>query len=79
MAFKVARLLFIDSLISVLDKNTPYKVILNLKGLEKQSKYSKIFISIRKDYNDNFILYYKNKYYQDASIIANYLAVVMLK
>jgi len=52
---------------------------LNLKGLTEETKEEKIFISIEKDTNRNFILFYKKKFYYDASTIADHLAVVLLK
>ena len=78
-SFEAPGLSFIDSPISKVGKTIPREVILNLKGLEEDLQQIKIFISIEKDKNGNFILYYKSKYHQDASTIADYLAAVMVK
>ena len=79
LSFEVSGLTFIDSSISETDKITPRKVILDLTGLEKELKSIKIFISVEKDKNGNYLLYYKNKYYYNVSTITYYLAVVMIK
>ena len=78
-SFKVPSLSFIDSLISDKSKTTLWEVILKLTGLEERLKSTKIFISVEKDKYGNFILYYKSKYYHDASIIANYLPAMISK
>jgi len=72
-------LTFINSLINKIDKTTPRKVILGLTGLEKELKSTKIFSSVGKDKNGNYLLYYKNKYYYNTSTITDYLVVVMIK
>ena len=77
--FEALGLSFIDSLISKADKTTSREVILGLHSLEKDLQQTKIFISIEKDKNRNFILYYKSKYYRDTSTITDYLAVIMVK
>ena len=77
--FEAAGLNFINSSINELDKTTPHEVILNLKGLEDEFKDIKIFILVKKNKNSNYILYYRNKYYHDVSIIADYLPVVIQK
>ena len=79
LSFEASGLTFIDSLISETDKTTPRKVILDLTGLEKELKSIKIFISVKKDKNGNYLLYYKNKYHYDTSTITDYLAAVMIK
>ena len=77
--FEAADLSFVDSPISKEDKTTPREVILNLTSLEEENKEVKIFISVEKDKNSNYILYYKNKFYHDASTITDYLVAVMVK
>ena len=79
MSFEANGITFIDSLISEIDKITPWEVILNLKGLDKETKNKNIFILIKKNSKGNFILYYKKKYYRDTSMIVEYLLVVMSK
>ena len=79
ISFEADRIIFIDSLISQLNKIIPHEVILNLKGLDEETKNTNIFISIKKNSKGNFILYYKKKYYRNASMIAEYLPVVMSK
>ena len=45
-------------------------MILLLKGLTSETKDDKVFLSVEKDYSGNYILYYKKKYYRDASTMA---------
>jgi len=54
-------------------------VILSLKGVTSEIKDNKVFILVEKDYNGNYILYYKKKYHRDASTIAEQLAAVIVK
>ena len=61
MSFKVTGIIFIDSSISELDKIIPRKVILSLKKLDKETKNTNIFISIKKNSKGNFMLYCKKK------------------
>ena len=61
------------------DKTTPRQIILNLTGLTPETKDENFFISIKKDYNGNFVLFYKKKFHRDTSTIANHLATVMMK
>ena len=79
MLFEASGLKYLDSSISVSNNTIPRQVILNLKGLVEETKEEKIFISVEKNKNGNFILYYKKKFYRDASMIAEYLATVMVK
>ena len=62
-----------------MDKTTLREVILNLIGLEEDLKTIKIFISVEKNRESNYILYYKNKYYHGVTIIVDYLAAVIIK
>ena len=78
-SFEASSLSFINFPISEFDKTTPREVILGLTGLEKELQSTKIFISVEKDKNRNFILYYKSKYHCDASTIADYLTIVIVK
>ena len=75
--FKAVGLLFIDSKINDSDKTTSREAILQLTSLEGESKSERIFLSIKKDYYNNFILFFKKKYYHDALTIVDYLAVVL--
>ena len=70
---------YIDTLISDKDPTTPRQIILGLKGLTEDTKEENIFISIKKNSSGNFVLFYKKKFYCDASTIANYLPAVMQK
>ena len=79
MLFESLGLTYLDSPISVSNNTTPRQVILNLKKLVEEIKEEKIFISVEKNKNRNFILYYKKKFYRDVSIIVEYLATVMVK
>ena len=79
LSFKVSGLTFVDGPISEQDSNTPRQVILSLKGLASETKDNKVFILVEKDYNGNYILYYKKKYHRDASTMAEELGVVMVK
>jgi hypothetical protein len=76
-SFEALRLTFINSPISKTDKITPREVILGLTRLEKELKSIKIFISVEKDKNRNYLLYYKSKY--QCLPIADYLAAVIIK
>ena len=77
--FEVTGLSFIDSPISELDKTTLREVILNLTGLKEDLITTKILILVEKNRDSNYILYYKNKYYHNVTIIVDYLAAVMIK
>ena len=55
--FEAAGLSFIDLLISKLNKITLREVILNLTRLEEHLKETKIFISVEKNKDSNYILY----------------------
>ena len=79
MSYEAFRLCHINQPLSNKDKTTPRQIILNLKGLIEETKEEKIFISVEKDTNRNFILFYKKKFYRDASIIADHLVAVLLK
>ena len=70
---------YINTPISNHNKTTPYQVILNLKRFTEEKKDKNIFISIEKDINSNYILFYKKKFHNDASTIANFLLVVIQK
>ena len=56
MSFKAADLSYLDSPINDTDPTTPRQVILNLNGLEEDTKLQKIFISIKKIKTE--IMYY---------------------
>ena len=71
--------MYLDSLVSDKDKVILCQIILNLTRLTPETKDKKIFISIKKDYNVSFILFYAKKFYLDISTIADYLATVMMK
>ena len=68
-----------DRPISELDPTTPWQVILLLAGLTNDTKEEKVFITVEKDYNGNYQLFYKKKFYCDTSTIAEYLVAVMPK
>ena len=50
-----------------------------MKSLISKTKDDKVFISVEKDYNGNYILYYKKKYHRDVSTMAKQLAVAINK
>ena len=50
-----------------------------MKGLTPKIQDKNIFISVEKDINGNYILYYKKKFYCDVSTIADFLATVIMK
>ena len=79
MSYEASGLCHINQLLSNKDKTTLQQLILNLKGLIEETKEEKIFISLEKDTNGNFILFYKKKFHRDASTIAYYLVAVLLK
>ena len=79
ISYKAPGLCYINEPISAKDQTISCQLILNLKGLTKDTKKKKIFISIKKDSNGNFILYYKKKFHYNTSIITDYLAAVLLK
>ena len=79
MSYEAPGLCYINEPISAKDRATLHQLILNLKGLTKDTKEEKIFISIEKDSNRNFILYYKKKFHRNASTITNHLVAVLLK
>ena len=70
---------YIDAPISDKDPITPCQIILGLKGLTEDIKEENIFISIKKKSSRNFVLFYKKKFHRNASIITDYLSVVMQK
>ena len=59
ISFEALGLIYLDSLISASGNTIPRQVILNLRGLVEETKEEKIFISVEKNKNRNFILYYK--------------------
>ena len=59
MSFEAVGLTFLDSLISKLNNTTLIQVILNLKELVEEINIENIFISVKKNKNSNYILYYK--------------------
>ena len=59
MSYEVLGTTHINSPISNKDKTTPYQVILSLKGLIEETKNENIFISIKKDQNSNYIIFYE--------------------
>ena len=79
MSYKVPGLSYINSQISNKDKTTPQEVILKLKDLIEETKEENIFISIKKNYYGNYILFYKKKFHQNTSIIVDYLPAIMQK
>ena len=79
MSYEASGLYYIDQLLSNKDKTTLQQLILNLKGLTEETKKKKIFISVEKDTNGNFILFYKKKFHHDASTIVDHLVAVLLK
>ena len=79
ISFEATGIIFSDSPISEVNKIIPCEEILNLKELDKETKDTNIFISIKKNSKGNFILYYKKKYHRDVLTIVEYLPVVMSK
>ena len=79
MTYKISGLYYIDSSISKKDKNTPRQVILQLKVLTPETKDEDIFISIKKNLNRNYVLFYKKKFHQDTLTITNYFTAIMMK
>ena len=79
LSFEATRLSFINSSIFKLDKTTLREVILNLTELEEDLTTTKIFISVEKNRDGNNILFYKNKYYYNATRISDYLVAVIIK
>ena len=79
MAYKASGLCYVDSPISKKDKTTLCQVILTLKGLTPETKDKNIFISVERNLNRNYILFYKKKFHWNTSTIADYLAAIMMK
>jgi len=79
MSFKAEGLAFLDSAISLSNKQTQRELISNLKGLSEENKLKDIFISVDKDCKGNIILLCKKKFGKDASTMAVYLSAVIAK
>jgi len=79
IAYKASDLCYVDSPISEKDKTTLHQVILTLKGLTPETKDENIFILVKQNLNENYILFYKKKFHQDTSTITDYLAAIMMK